>query len=65
METIKIQGMSCKHCVMAVQKALSALNGVTDVSVDLDKGEASFTRDAGTPVSLLHETIRKEGYEIG
>ncbi len=64
-ETIKINGMSCKHCVMAVQKALSSLDGVTDVSVDLDKGEASFQREAGTPVSLIHDAIRLEGYEIG
>ena len=31
MKSIKIKGMSCQHCVMAVTKALSALDGIKNV----------------------------------
>ena len=42
MTTIKIKGMSCSHCTGAVQGALEKLDGVKDVIVDLDKGEARY-----------------------
>lgn len=42
METIKVTGMTCPKCVAAVQKALEALPGISDVQVDLEKGEASY-----------------------
>jgi len=31
MEKIKIQGMSCQHCVMSVTKALGSLPGVKNL----------------------------------
>jgi len=43
--TIKIQGMTCNHCVMRVAKALKGSVGVTDAQVDLQKGEAVITYD--------------------
>lgn len=43
--TLKIQGMTCNHCVMRVAKALKAVPGVSDASVDLQKGEAVVTYD--------------------
>jgi copper chaperone CopZ len=41
MATIKIKGMSCNHCVMAIIKTLSAIDGISDAKVDLKKGEAT------------------------
>ena len=35
MATIKIKGMSCNHCVMAVTKALNEIAGIKNVKVDL------------------------------
>jgi copper chaperone len=63
--TIKIKGMSCGHCVMAVTKALAGLPGVKNVQVSLEKGEATF--DEETPVSreLIRDTIARAGYEVG
>ena len=41
MHTIKIQGMTCRHCVAAVTRALQASAGVSKViEVDLENGEA-------------------------
>lgn len=41
--TYKIDGMACNHCRMTVEKALSALPGAQEVSVDLSKGTATVT----------------------
>jgi len=44
--TLKIEGMSCGHCKMGVEKALQAIAGVVSVSVDLEKKEAIVTGTA-------------------
>jgi copper chaperone len=64
MATVRIKGMSCNHCVMAVTKALSGIDGVSNVKVDLAKGEATF--DEATPVdrNVIGERIRKAGFEV-
>ncbi len=43
--TLKIQGMTCNHCVMRVAKALKAVPGVQDAQVDLQKAEAVVIYD--------------------
>ena len=40
---LKIAGMSCSHCKMAVENALKAVPGVTNAVVDLAKQEATVT----------------------
>lgn len=64
MATIKIKGMTCNHCVMAVTKALNEIDGIKNVKVDLEKGRATF--DEGKPVDmdLVIEKIKKAGYEV-
>jgi copper chaperone CopZ len=51
MSTIKIKGMRCGHCVGSVTKALEAIEGVSNVKVDLAKGEAVY--DESTPVKIV------------
>lgn len=64
MTTIKIKGMSCQHCVMAVTKALSGIEGIRDVQVDLAKGEATFSEDRPVEKTLIRERIQKAGFEV-
>lgn len=64
MPTVKISGMRCGHCVSAVTKALSALNGVSDVQVDLEKQEATYQEAAPVEMRLVQEAIKKIGFEI-
>ena len=33
--TLKVEGMSCGHCIRAVTKAITALDGAAKVEVDL------------------------------
>ncbi len=64
MTTIKIKGMTCRHCVMAVTKALSGMDGIRDVRVNLETGEASFTEEKPVDRALIRERISKAGYEV-
>jgi copper chaperone len=64
MTTIKIKGMSCKHCVMAVTKALGGIDGIKDVQVDLEKGEATFTEEKPIDRAIVRERIVKAGFDI-
>ena len=64
MTTVKIKGMSCQHCVMAVTKALKEIEGLQDVSVDLGKAEASFNESKPVDKELVKERIKKAGYEV-
>ncbi len=63
--TIKIKGMSCNHCVMAVTKALSGIEGLKDVKVDLAKGEADFRNDNSVDLKVIKSAVEKAGYEVG
>ncbi|MGA1841601.1 MAG: copper ion binding protein [bacterium] len=65
MKTIKIKGMSCKHCVMAVTKALNGIEGIKDVKVDLEKGEATFDETKSVDMAIISDAIERAGYEVG
>lgn len=64
MATIKIKGMTCNHCVMAVTKALSEIEGIQEVNVDLSKGEATFEETQPVDMDIVREEIKKAGYEV-
>lgn len=60
--TIKVEGMSCNHCKMAVEKAVRELKGVEDAQVNLEQKELAVTGTA-TREQLI-EAITKAGYEV-
>lgn len=63
--TLKIQGMTCNHCVMRVAKSLKAVSGVQDAQVDLQKGEATVTYDASkASTDTLTAAVAEAGYKV-
>jgi len=64
MPTIKISGMSCGHCSAAVTKALSAIHGLTEISVDLEKKEASYTERHPVDLAAIKKAITKIGFTV-
>ena len=59
---LKIDGMSCDHCVRAVSKALGEVPGVGRVvEVSLDRGEALLEGEAD-PARLI-AAVEDEGYK--
>lgn len=64
MPTIHINGMSCGHCTSAVTKALSSIDGLTDITVDLEKKEASYTEKTPVAIGTIKDAISKIGFEV-
>lgn len=62
MEKIKIQGMSCQHCVMSVTKALGAVPGLKNLKVDLTKGEATFENTQSVSRATIRQAVEDAGY---
>lgn len=64
MPTITINGMSCGHCTAAVTKTLAAIEGLTDITVDLEKKEASYKETKPVAVQTIKDAIAKIGFEV-
>jgi copper chaperone len=64
MKSVKIKGMSCQHCVMAVTKALAALDGIKDVKVDLKSGVATYEEVKAVDPNAVTAAVKKAGYEV-
>lgn len=63
-ETIKVEGMSCGHCVMRVKKAIEGIEGVKKVDVSLEDKQAVVEFDEGkTDVEKIKAAVRETGYE--
>lgn len=62
MTTVKISGMRCQHCVGSVTKALQEMQGVSQVKVDLAKGEASF--EGEVDLAAVKAAIARIGFEV-
>ena len=62
--TVAIDGMTCGSCVARVDKALTQLDGVSDVRVNLATHSATF-RAAATTLDAVSEAVKKAGYEAG
>ena len=61
---LKVQGMSCQHCVMSVTKALNQLDGIKNVQIDLAKGEVRFDNSKSLASDRIQKAITDAGYEI-
>ena len=65
MQTIlKVMGMSCSHCEKAVKEAVSAIEGVTSVEVDLEGKTVTVNHEEIIKVDSIKAKIEEEGYKI-
>ena len=61
---VAIEGMSCGHCVMRVEKGVASMTGVKSAKVDLAKKEGTFTFDPGVvTVDAIKAKIVDIGYK--
>lgn len=62
---LNVDGMSCGHCKAAVEKAVSALDGVSSVQVDLadKKVVVNFNPDKVNE-NTIKEAIADQGYDV-
>ena len=61
--TMKIDGMTCGHCVGAVTRALRSVDGVEVEQVSI--GEATVKYDpSATNETVIAEAVADEGYQV-
>ena len=56
---ILIEGMMCNHCKMAVEKVLSAVEGVSSAVVDLEAKTATVVCEAAVTDAMLFAAVEK------
>ncbi|CAN7338023.1 heavy metal translocating P-type ATPase [Pararhizobium sp. LjRoot235] len=59
-----IEGMTCASCVSRVEKALKAVPGVRQATVNLATEKATVRIVAGTTASALEGAVRAAGYDV-
>lgn len=61
----RVDGMSCGHCKMTVEKVLVATPGVRDAVVDLNAKTVKVTYvDDKTTLEKMEQAIVGAGYEV-
>lgn len=55
--TYKITGMTCNNCLTSVNEALSNIDGVQQVNIDLDNAEAEITMAAHIRLEVLESAL--------
>ena len=63
-KTMKIEGMMCTHCTGRVEKALSAIDGVTAVEMSLEGKSATLTLSKDVDNQVLTDAVTQAGYEV-
>ena len=59
--TLHIEGMSCGHCLNAVNRALGSLPGVTIESVQMGRAEVTYDERTTSP-QVLEAAVADAGY---
>ena len=59
--TYHIHGMTCNGCRSHVEKTLSAVNGVQEVSVDLEKAEATIEMAVHIGLETFQKALQDDG----
>ena len=63
-KSIHIEGMNCGHCKASVERALSGVPGVTDVTVDLSAQTATVKTDSSTSNEALSNAVTGAGFTV-
>ena len=59
-----VTGMTCQHCVHAVTEEVSAVSGVSEVTVDLDTGRLTVVSSAEVPYAAIASAVDEAGYAL-
>lgn len=60
---IKIEGMSCQHCVMRVRKALDGLAGIMESNVTIGSATVKYD-ESRIQKEDITSAIEKAGYKV-
>jgi len=61
--SIKVEGMSCQHCVMRVTRALQGLSGIQDLDVQIGTVSLRFDEHSLNKEDVV-KAIENAGYKV-
>ena len=59
-----IDGMMCEHCKKSVEKALLSIDGITEVTINLDEKKANVKMNKDIAIEMFEKTIQDAGYNL-
>ncbi|MGM0877230.1 MAG: copper chaperone CopZ [Bacillota bacterium] len=63
--TLIVEGMSCNHCVNAIEGSVGKLRGVSNVKVSLDEGKVEVSYDdSKVTIEEMKDVIEDQGYDV-
>ncbi|TDL30470.1 copper chaperone CopZ [Jeotgalibacillus sp. S-D1] len=63
--TLNVEGMSCQHCVEAIETNVRDLGGVNEVKVNRQQGTVDVDfQDSFVTLSEIRAKIEEQGYKI-
>lgn len=62
---LNVEGMSCQHCKMAVENAIRELDGISEVTVNLEQKTVTVSYDPGkVSKANLVQAIEDQAYQV-
>jgi copper chaperone len=62
--TYTVTGMTCGHCASSVREEVGAIEGVTDVAVDVPTGKVIITSDKEIGADTVRAAVEEAGYQL-
>lgn len=62
--TYSVTGMTCDHCVRAVQSEVGKVSGVASVAVDLAAGKVTVQSEAPLDPAAVRAAVEEAGFEL-
>mgnify|MGYP001608276503 CR=1 FL=1 len=59
-----VTGMTCGHCVSSVTEEVTAIDGVSEVHVDLESGRLTVTAAEPVEDGLVRAAVEEAGYAL-
>ena len=64
-ELLKVEGMTCQHCVQSITEGLKNISGLNSINVDLDKKLVDVRFDENeTSLLKITKKIVEMGFEL-
>ncbi|HET9769293.1 MAG TPA: copper ion binding protein [Acidimicrobiia bacterium] len=62
--TYSVTGMTCDHCVRAVEAEVAKIAGVASVTVDLAAGQVTLRSNEPVDAAAVRAAVEEAGYEV-
>jgi copper chaperone CopZ len=61
---VHIDGLSCPFCAFGVEKKLKKLEGLKDIKIKMNEGQALLTFEAGVKIDVeaIKEAVKESGF---